>query len=149
MFECHLCMFVCIHFTALDNLDLNEESPSGVHAQIKRVVQQVIDESHPGVQELMEAGYDPQDSVEAIEQSMGDVHEAMKLLDIREMEEGAEPGLFMRSTSREKSMPNQYVCENFCLWFICKYFPEMLLLALALKKMKILLSYALKTTAST
>ncbi len=74
--------------------------------QIKKVVRQSIDESHPGVQELVKAGYDPQDSVEAIEQSMGDVQEAMKILDNQEIEE-TEPEIFVRSTSREETIENQ------------------------------------------
>ncbi len=73
--------------------------------QIKTVVTQTVDENHPGVQELVEAGYEPQDCVEAIEQSLGDVQEAMKLLDAREMGEGAQPGLFVRSKSMEED-PN-------------------------------------------
>ncbi len=65
---------------------------------------QTVDENHPGVQELVEAGYEPQDCVEAIEQTLGDVLEAMELLD-REMAEGAQPGLFVRSKNKEEE-PN-------------------------------------------
>ncbi len=75
--------------------------------QIRTVVIPTIDESHPGVLELVEAGYDTQDCVEAVQQCMGDVQEAMKLLDAREMEEGAQPGMFVRSISREELMQHQ------------------------------------------
>ncbi len=120
--------------------------------QIKRVVRQTIDESHPGVKDMIDAGYDPQDCVEAIEQSLGNVQEAMKMLDAREMEEGAEPGLFVRSTSREDTMQSQYVfCCRFehnyihidinCLF----YFPEMSALS---PKKKILLSCVLLLVAN-
>ncbi len=57
------------------------------------------------MQELVEAGYEPQDCVEAIEQSLGDMQEAMKLLNAREMGEGVQPGLFVRSKSKEEE-PN-------------------------------------------
>lgn len=79
--------------------------------QLKTVVRQIINEHHPGVQELVEAGYDPQDSVEAVEQSMGDVLEAMTILDNKEKEE-AEPGIFVRSASREETMQDQYVVDR-------------------------------------
>ncbi|XP_064403130.1 E3 ubiquitin-protein ligase RNF213-like isoform X2 [Halichondria panicea] len=76
---------------------------SNFSLQIKTVV--TVDESHPGVQELVEAGYELQDCVEAIEQSLGDMQEAIKLLDAREMGEGAQPGIFVHSKSKEEE-PN-------------------------------------------
>ncbi len=79
--------------------------------QIKTVVQEMVDESHPGVLELVEAGYNPQDCMDAMQQSMGDIQEAMKILDVREMDEGAERGIFVRSISREEPMQDQYVKE--------------------------------------
>ncbi len=57
------------------------------------------------MEELVEAGYEPQACVDAIEQSLGDVQEAMKLLDAREMGEGAQSGIFVRSKSKEEE-PN-------------------------------------------
>ncbi len=57
------------------------------------------------MQELVEAGYELQDCVEAIEQSLGDMQEAIKLLDAREMGEGAQPGIFVHSKSKEEE-PN-------------------------------------------
>ena len=69
------------------------------------MVTQTVYENHPGVQELVEAGYEPHDCVEAIEQSLGDVQEAMKLLDAIEMGEGAQSGIFVRSKNKEEE-PN-------------------------------------------
>lgn len=70
------------------------------------MVLQSIDESSPGVQDLIAAGYNTRDAVEAIEQSRGDVQEAMMILDARESEELGEvsEGLFVRSTSREETV---------------------------------------------
>ncbi len=69
------------------------------------MVTQIVDENHPGVEKLVEAGYEPQACVDAIEQSLGDVQKAMKLLNAREMGEGAQPGLFVCSKSKEEE-PN-------------------------------------------
>ncbi len=109
MGTCLLRTYICTHnLHILSATAAQLERP--VHdcsLQIRTVVRPTVDESHPGVQELVEAGYEPQDCVEAIEQSIGDVQEAMKLLDAREMEEGAQPGMFVRSISREEPMQHQ------------------------------------------
>ncbi len=88
----------------------------GIH--IKTVLRPTVDESHPGVQELVEAGYELQDCVEAIEQSM-DVQEALKLLETRDMEEVAQPGMFVRSISREEPMKHRYNYIDFITACIC------------------------------
>ena len=71
---------------------------------IRTVVRQSVDESHPDVQELVEAGYDLQASVEAMDQ-FRDMERAMKYLDDREKEEmeGTGDREYERSTSREGS----------------------------------------------
>ncbi len=70
-------------------------------------MRQSVDNSHLGVKELVKAGYDPQECVEAIEQSLGNVQKAMKLLDAREMEEGVQPGIFVHPVSKEEPMQDQ------------------------------------------
>ena len=82
-----------------------ERPLSNFSFQIKTVVTQTVDESHPGVEELVEAGYELHACVDAIEQSLGDVQKAMKLLNAREIGEGVQPGLFVRSKSKEEE-PN-------------------------------------------
>ena len=61
-----------------------------VGLKIQSVVRHSVDLSHPGVKELVEAGYNSQECVEAVYQSRGDVEKAMKLLDARVMENSAQ-----------------------------------------------------------
>ncbi len=82
------------------------EGPT-VNLQVQTVVRQSVDESHPGVKELVGVGYDVHECVEAIDQCRGDVEEAMKLLDAAVMmEDGTQPGVFVRSISREEQALN-------------------------------------------
>ena len=70
---------------------------------IHTVMRESVDENHPDVQELVEAGYDLQAAVEAMEQ-FRDVGRAMVYLDAQESEEteGAGGQGFMRSISRKE-----------------------------------------------
>ncbi len=93
------------HLTGVGQYDLPEETSPSAALQIKRVVREIFDETHPGVQELVEAGYNLRNSVEAMEQSMGDLQEAMEILDNSETEDEVEPGTGLQSTrGREDTM---------------------------------------------
>ena len=82
-----------------DLLPASDPTPS-----IYTVERESIDENHPDVQELVEAGYDLQAAVEAMDQ-FRDVGRAMVFLDQQEREatEGTgETGGYVRSVSREE-----------------------------------------------
>ena len=71
---------------------------------IRTVERESIDENHPDVQELVEAGYNLQPAIEAMDQ-FRDVGRAMVFLDKQEREETegtANAGGYVRSVSREE-----------------------------------------------
>ena len=81
-----------------DHLPVSDSTPS-----IRTVERESIDENHPDVQELVEAGYDLQAAVEAMDQ-FRDVGRAMVFLDQQEREETegtGDAGGYVRSVSRE------------------------------------------------
>lgn len=50
---------------------------------IKQIQRPVIDERHPGVQELLETGFPKDECLEALEHCHGDVQEAMQFLEAK------------------------------------------------------------------
>ena len=82
-----------------DLLPVSDSTPS-----IRTVERESIDENHTDVQELVEAGYDLQAAVEAMDQ-FRDVGRAMVFLDQQEREETGgtgDAGGYVRSVSREE-----------------------------------------------
>ena len=70
---------------------------------IRSVMRQSRDESHPDVQELVEAGYNLQAAIDAIDK-FGNVERAMDYLNEQERQQAEETscvGEFLRSVSRE------------------------------------------------
>ncbi len=100
-----LCLHLLSLYTAATNVVPEGPTPD-VNLQVQTVVRQSVDESHPGVKELVGVGYDLHECMEAIDQCSGDVEKAMKLLDAMVMKDGAQPGVFVRSISREEQTLN-------------------------------------------
>ena len=94
--------------TQEDRLITADSTPS-----IRTVVRESIDVNHPKVLELVEAGYDLQAAVEAIDQCR-DVKRAMRYLDALERKETEETceGEIVRSISREEYLEDRYVLSK-------------------------------------
>ena len=100
----HACAYTILLAVHAANVLPEDPTHLDVSLNIQAVVRHSVDLSHPGVKELVEAGYDSQECVKAVYQSRGDVEKAMKLLDAMVMEDGAQPGVFVRSISEEEAM---------------------------------------------
>lgn len=83
--------------------------------KVKTIVRQAIDEFHPHVQTLLEAGYDLESSIEAVDR-FGDVEVAMNYLDSRD-EDSSEEGTFQPMTSEDMEGTEEtwekYVLTNY------------------------------------
>jgi hypothetical protein len=82
---------------SLANVGKNEFSPAAMDPEVKIVYRLIINESHPGVQQLVEEyEHELEESIEAVRLCGGSVHKAMDYLarkDTDEREDIIEPTL--------------------------------------------------------
>ena len=91
------------------------EDPGDI-PKIKPVIRQIVNEFHPDVQTLLEAGYDLEPSIQAIDH-FGDIEAAMNYLDSRD--EDSNEGDLLQSIGSEDMEGTEDTLEKCVLenWF--------------------------------
>lgn len=91
-----------------------------VSTKIKTVVRQVVDEFHPHVQTLLEAGYDLEPSIQAIDQ-FGDPEAAMNYLESND-KDSDKGGIFQQIGSEDMEITEE-IYEKYVLrkWVRCRH----------------------------
>ena len=85
-----------------------KSSPVALSPKVKVVHRQIINESHPAVQELVdEYEYDLEAAIEAVRLCRGDLNKAMDYLERKNTENGEDVAAEFQPTLGDEEVPNE------------------------------------------